>query len=97
MAEPKVYVGKGKAYGSYGCVKISIKIADLKPNDKGWINLVVSPLKQPDQWKNTHTIYVDDWRPSGGNQQAPQSYHSNGQETAPPPVFMKVSAPEEQW
>jgi len=57
------YVGKGKQIGNFGHVKFGIKVSDLKPNDKGYVNLVVGEMKSADKWGNTHTVWVDDYVP----------------------------------
>ena len=64
MAE-KVYVGSGKKFGQYDQLRIGIRFADLpEPNDRGYINLIVSLRREPDKMGNTHTVYVDDWTPN---------------------------------
>lgn len=63
MAEKK-YVGKGKVIGQFGNIKISLRPAELEANEKGFVNLIVSQMKSPDKWNNTHTIYVDDFVPA---------------------------------
>jgi len=82
MADAKTYVGKGKKIGQFGMIKISFKSADMKPNGKGWCNLVVGEMRQPDQYGNTHTVWLDTWRPNQGQN---QSVPNNGQEDVPPP------------
>ena len=62
MAE-KNYVGKGKKIGQYGAVKIGFKLDAVKANEKGYVNLIVQPLKEIDKYSNTHTVYVDDYVP----------------------------------
>ena len=59
----KEYVGKGKTFGKFEQVKIGLKLADLKANDRGWVNLVVAKMKEPDKYGNTHMVYVDDYDP----------------------------------
>jgi hypothetical protein len=61
----KQYVGSGKKFGQYDQLKIGIRFADLPtPNERGYINLIVSQMRQPDKAGNTHTVYVDDWTPN---------------------------------
>lgn len=60
----KQYVGKGKVVGNYGNIKIGIKAATLPINEKGYVNLIISRLKQKDQWGNEFTVYVDDSVPN---------------------------------
>lgn len=71
----KQYVGKGreKTFSNGGSlINIGIDSAKLPPpNEKGWFRLVVAPLKQTDQWGNTHTVYVDDWKPKEAQPETP--------------------------
>jgi hypothetical protein len=70
MAEEKIYVGAAKEFGQYGDLKVSICVYGkdketiiVKPNEKGWINLIVSKRKEPDQRGNTHSVRLDTWKP----------------------------------
>lgn len=65
----KTYVGKGKTFGKFGQVKIGFRYTDVTPNEKGFVNLVVAEMKAPDKWGNTHTVYIDDWKPEGKKQE----------------------------
>lgn len=58
------YVGKGKVVGKFGNIRIGLKPSELVPNEKGWVNLIVSQMKETDKYGNTHTVYVDDFIPS---------------------------------
>ena len=60
----KKYVGNGREIGNFGDISIGIRYSDLVPNEKGYINLVVSKMKNPNQYKQTHTVYVDTWKPT---------------------------------
>jgi predicted nucleic acid-binding OB-fold protein len=73
MAE-KIYVGKGKTGNFPDQIKIGIRYEQLTPNEKGYVNLIVSKLITQDQYGKTHTVYIDDWKPSqgGGGQQSPE-------------------------
>lgn len=77
------YVGKGKVIGKFGDIKIGIKATDLKPNEKGYVNLIVSEMRKPDDWGNTHTVYVDDFVPAGERKTRPatQPQQSTTQES----------------
>lgn len=57
----KKYVGNGKI-GKFDQIRIGIRYADLKPNERGYVNLIVAPVREPDE-KRTHTVYVDDFVP----------------------------------
>lgn len=63
----KQFVGKGKEkkFDNGGAiVNFSFKPDDLPPpNDKGYVNLTLAEMKSPDKWGNTHTVYVNDWKP----------------------------------
>lgn len=67
MAEAKKYVGNGKKkeFSNGGAlINISLKYADLTPNEKGYVNLVVGSKKETDQWGNTHAVWVNDFTPT---------------------------------
>lgn len=65
----KQYVGRGKVVGKFNHLKIGIRVADLTPNAKGYVNLIVGELKQPDDYGNTHSVWVDDWVPNKQQEQ----------------------------
>ena len=67
----KIYVGKGKPIGKFGNLKIGIRVSDLVPNEKGYVNLIIQEMKKPDEYGNTHTVYVDDWVPKSQQKQQP--------------------------
>ena len=76
----KIYVGKGKK-DKFEVVKIGIKPGDLvqHANAKGYVNLVVTLLRAPDNWGNTHTVYIDTWQPgqSSGSGASDSNYNNN--------------------
>ena len=57
----KQFCGNGKPFGKFGGFKLGIEVGKLPaPNDKGWVNLIMSPTKNdPDKYY----IAVDDWKP----------------------------------
>ena len=64
MADSKKYVGKGrvKTFQNGGSViNIGIRYADLQPNERGYINLTVAEMRNPDDKGNTHTVYVNEY------------------------------------
>lgn len=68
MSKEKKYVGNGKAIeGKYGTFyNLSLNINDLnkiEPNEKGYIKISMSQLKEPDKFGNTHTVYENDYKP----------------------------------
>ena len=57
----KKFCGNGKSFGQYGGIRIGIRASELPPpNDKGWINLIVSPKKD-----GTYYVAWDDYNPKG--------------------------------
>ena len=68
MAE-KIYVGQGKIVGQYGNIGASVCIDDLLPhattakNGKKYVNIIISKMKNPNEWGKTHSIVIDDWKP----------------------------------
>lgn len=60
----KNYIGKGKQVANMQIVKISCRIEDILEHahqykDEQWITFEVSKLQNPDQFGNTHTVYVN--------------------------------------
>lgn len=72
MSEQKKYVGKGKAVGQYGMIKFGFKLEELQKHasQTGWVNIVIGNLKQVDDKGNTHTAWIDDWKPDPNRQRA---------------------------
>ena len=74
MAEKK-YVGNSKAIkGKFGVFyNLSMKLTDLEKlptNEKGYIRITMSELKEPDKFGNTHTLYHDDYVPKAKSNDA---------------------------
>lgn len=74
MPEPKIYVPRSSArehvYANGGKIlKLSFKAADLREflnqhvNDKGYVNLIVAERKEMGQYGDTHSVYLDTWKP----------------------------------
>lgn len=69
--EKKIYVGSGQEFGKYGDINIDICLSDLpqeyrvksEKNGKIYIKLTVSKKKEPDQYKKTHSVSVNTWKP----------------------------------
>jgi hypothetical protein len=58
----KQFCGNGKPFGQYGGFKLGIEASKLPPpNEKGYINLIMSPTKND---PNKFYIAVDDWKPN---------------------------------
>lgn len=62
MSEPKKYVGKGKQ-GKFDIINIGLRYEDLKPNERGYVNICVGKMKNPDDKGNTHTAWLNDYQP----------------------------------
>lgn len=79
------YVGNGKEFGNYGSIKIGIKVAELKPNAAGYVNLVVGRNKDgKNQYGNTHYVFVDDYVPPNREGSSPQPRQQQSQTPAQP-------------
>lgn len=39
-------------------------------NEKGWVNIGISSRKQPSQYGETHTVWLDTWKPQPQEQPA---------------------------
>ena len=65
----KIYVPKSQAkeikwqYGSFFNISFSIDELKSLANEKGYVNMVMSPRKEPDQYKNTHYFTLNTWKP----------------------------------
>lgn len=71
MSETKTYCGSAKVIKTqYGeIMKVSFSRSDIEKltanlNEKGWINLNISERKEADKYGNTHSVVVDNWKPS---------------------------------
>ena len=74
MAETKTYVPKCSAKEitfqdggkllklSFG-IDTLLEFARNHGNEKGYLNLLVSARKTPGQYGDTHTVYLDTWKP----------------------------------
>ena len=74
MAETKTYVPKCSAkeitfQDGGSLLKLSFNAASLlefvrnHSNEKGYLNLLVSARKTPGQYGDTHSVYLDTWKP----------------------------------
>ena len=60
----KIYIGKGKKVANLDIIKVSFNlaaIAELTHEFKGeqYLSFEVAKMKDPDQFDNTHTVYVN--------------------------------------
>jgi len=65
----KKYIGKGHA-GKFDIVNFSICLTDIPKdeikigtNGKKYLRLCLGKMKDTDNWGNTHTVWVDDFKP----------------------------------
>ena len=63
----RAYVGKGKQVGEYDLVNISLRKSQLDPhfyeyNGDQYIRLTVGKRKEVDQYGNSHTVWVNDYK-----------------------------------
>lgn len=72
MSTQKNYLGKGKKINSkYGeMLNLSFKLEDLQKivNERGYVNVTVTQMKEADKYGNTHTVYENDYKPQGQSQ-----------------------------
>ncbi len=63
----KVFCGNAKEItGNYGTFyNVSLKLSELEKyvNDKGYVWVTVSKMKQADKWGNTHSVVINDYKP----------------------------------
>ncbi|OGX08274.1 MAG: hypothetical protein A2Z88_04910 [Omnitrophica WOR_2 bacterium GWA2_47_8] len=64
----KIYVGKGMVVGQYGNIGFSVDLDALLPhayeyNGKRYVKLIMSEMRQADQYGKTHTVQIDTWKP----------------------------------
>lgn len=74
MAE-KVYLkcsAKQKTFSNGGSViRLSFKDTDIAAfvrthkNEQGYVNLIIAERREVGQYGDTHTVYLDDWKPEG--------------------------------
>jgi len=59
------YVGKGKNVGKFGNIRIGVKPKQLQQfeNSVGYVNLIISEMREEDKYGNKFTVYVDDFVP----------------------------------
>jgi hypothetical protein len=65
----KLFCGRGKAFGQYGSIALSICLDDLPDehvtigrNGKRYIKINVNEKRETDEWGNTHSVEVDTWK-----------------------------------
>lgn len=67
MSTQKNYVGNGKKLSTkFGeIINVSLKLTDLQKivNEKGYVNITITEMKQADKYGNTLTAYENDYKP----------------------------------
>lgn len=97
MNEPKKYVPKSSAkavsFQSGGSlIKIGfnadmlIEFVKANTNDRGYINLVVAERREPSQHGDTHSVYLDTWKPKEGGQKSARPAASTPPNRYAPPT-----------
>lgn len=63
----KIYCGKGKIINGkfWEFTKLNLKLSELEiyANEKGYVNIIVSEMREPDNYGNTLTVTIDDYKP----------------------------------
>ena len=86
-SKPKIYVTKSSAkehqFNNGGSVlKLSFDARELAEfakqhqNERGWLNLVVAKRRTPGERGDTHSIYLDEWKPNPNRQSTPTTQAS---------------------
>mgnify|MGYP003652977729 CR=1 FL=1 len=59
-------------------MNVSVNLEKLQEfvNEKGYVNMVVSPRKEVGQYGETHSVTLNDWKPDG-QQAKPQAQKSD--------------------
>lgn len=64
----KVFCGNGKEItGLYGnFYNVSLKLSELEKyvNEKWYVNVTISKMKNPDKWGNTMSVCINDFKPN---------------------------------
>jgi hypothetical protein len=69
-AKEKVWEDGNSSFSiSFGEKDLALLLANK--NEKGYVNLKMTKRREPSQYGQTHSIVVDDWKPSNAGQSAP--------------------------
>ena len=73
--QERQYVGRGKKAGNFDLVNFSIsesKIKDSWFEYKGerYLKLTIGALKNPDNYGKTHSVWIDDYKPTEAGKNA---------------------------
>jgi hypothetical protein len=68
----KIYCGRGKTFGQYGTISVSICLDDIPAeyitksdkNGKRYVKVNVDAKREADDYGYTHTVTVDTWKPT---------------------------------
>lgn len=102
MSEPKIYVPKSSAKAfkfndGNETINLSFKTAEFiefiktHTNEKGYINLNVSPRRQTGEYGDTHSVSLNPWKPRDG--QTTTKTPPTRQSSAPSNVARNSPAP----
>lgn len=58
-----VWVCKEKEWKFWKFLSVWLKFSDLKPNDKWYVNLIISPRKEIGKYWETHSVSLDEFIP----------------------------------
>jgi len=78
------YVGKGKNVGKFGNIRIGLKPEQLQQfvNSAGYVNLIISEMREEDKYGNKFTVYVDDFIPQQREGRQSQPVGSNTEDNS---------------
>lgn len=89
----KIYCGRGKRFGQYNTISVSICLDDIpieyittSKNGKRYVKVNVNEKREADDWGNTHSVEVDTWKPdarpaqSGSARPAPNTARPSSNE-----------------
>jgi len=78
------YVGKGKNVGKFGDIRIGLRPTQLQQfeNSAGYVNLIISEMREKDKYGNKFTVYVDDFIPQQREGRQTQPVGSNTEDNS---------------
>lgn len=82
MKEPKTYVPKCFAkmrktqFGDFIGIDVDaealVEFARAHKNERGYLKLTIAPRREVDKGGNTHSVYLDTWKPDPARQRSGQ-------------------------
>jgi hypothetical protein len=63
-------------------LNISLNVDNLQEHadEQGWVRLVISERSEPDMYKNTHSMYVNEWKPDQAKTEETSSAPQKGED-----------------